>query len=88
MPTEGTEHSAWIGLIHARVGRNVVRVQSLEIGLKTLLPFIDIRGASHCLDGLLDRHGQVAKNTLGQLVEAFRFERPFWIGGGCTKDPQ
>jgi len=68
---EAAEHKARIGEIHARVGRNVIRVQSLEIGLKTLLPFIDIRGASHCLDGLAIRRGQVAKNTLGQLVEAF-----------------
>lgn len=68
---QNTEHKARMDQIHARVGRNVIRAQSLEIGLKTLLPFIDIRGASHCLDGLVDRHGQVAKNTLGQLVEAF-----------------
>jgi hypothetical protein len=68
---EGTDHRAAISEIHARIGRNVIRVQLLEIGLKTLLPFIDIRGASHCLDGLTDRHGQVAKHTLGQLVEAF-----------------
>lgn len=72
MPTEGTEHGTRIGQIHSRVGRNVLRVQSLEIGLKTLLPFIDIRGASHCLDGLLDRQAQIARNTLGQLVETFQ----------------
>jgi hypothetical protein len=71
MATQATEHEERVSQIHARVGRNVVRVQSLEVGLKTLLPFLDLRGASHCLDGLLDRQTEVARNTLGQLIGAF-----------------
>jgi hypothetical protein len=65
------QHRVLLGQVHARVGRNVIRVQSLEGGLKALVPFLDLQGATHCLDGLADRHAQVAKNTLGQLVKAF-----------------
>lgn len=68
---ETEERRLLLAAIHSQIGRNVIRVQSLEIGLKTLVPFLDLRGASHCLDGLLDRRAQVSKNTLGQLVGAF-----------------
>lgn len=75
------EHRASLCQVHARVGRNVIRVQSLESGLKALVPFLDLGEASHCLEGLLDRHAQVARNTLGQLVGLFR-------GSTSSDDPR
>jgi hypothetical protein len=65
------EHRRLVTQIHARVGRNLIRVQSLEVGLKTLVPFLSIGEAMHCLDGLKQRHAQAAKHTLGQLVGSF-----------------
>lgn len=65
------EHRELLMRIHARVGRNLIRGQSLELGLKSLLPFIDIGNASHCLQGLAQRHALIAKTTLGQLVKSF-----------------
>ena len=65
------EHRELVMPIHARVGRNLIRGQSLEVGLKTLLPFINIGKASHCLQGLAERHAQIAKTTLGPLVNSF-----------------
>lgn len=75
------ERRVLLGQVHARVGRNVIRVQSLESGLKTLVPFLDLRGAPHCLDGLITRHAQVARNTLGQLAGLF-------LGSTSIDDPR
>lgn len=65
------KHRELMVCIHASVGRNLIRGQSLEVGLKTLLPFINIGDAPHCLHGLGERHAQLAKTTLGQLVKSF-----------------
>jgi hypothetical protein len=46
----------------------VIRVQVLESALKALLPFIDLKGAPHCLSGLETRVGHVSKQTLGKLI--------------------
>ena len=67
-----SEHRALMAQIHQGVGRNVLRVQELERALKVLLPLVDLKGKSHCLDGLSDRSAQVAMNTLGQLIDSFR----------------
>jgi hypothetical protein len=62
----------------------VIRVQMLEGALKTLLPFIDLQGAPHCLSGLPTRVGQVSKQTLGQLIgtlqERVQTDRPDFAG--------
>ena len=65
------EHQSLVSEIHGRVGRNVIRVQALERGLKALVPLLDLQGKSHCFDGLEDRSAQSARNTLGQLVGSF-----------------
>ena len=75
------EHRVLVTQVHERVGRNVVRVQSLESSLKALVPLLDLDGAAHCLDGLADRHMEVSKNTLGQLVGSF-------LGSVKSDDPR
>lgn len=61
-----------IAEVHRRVGRNVIRVQRLEGALKALVPYLDIQGAAHCLDGLDERAARTANQTLGQLIRSFR----------------
>lgn len=58
--------------VHQRVGRNVIRVQFLERALKTFVPFVDLQGAKHALDGLPGRAERVRKQTLGQLIGSFQ----------------
>lgn len=58
--------------VHRRVGRNVIRVQRVEWTLKALVPFLDLQGAAHCLDGLDERAARTANHTLGQLIRSFR----------------
>ena len=52
--------------VHERVGRNVIRVQILEVALKSFVPVLDLQGARHAPDGLPERTERA--QTLGQLI--------------------
>jgi hypothetical protein len=65
------ESSRLIDELHRKIGRNLLRFQQIEVGLKLILPYIHPDGSAHGIEGLLKFQELVATKTLGMLVTEF-----------------
>lgn len=67
------EQSKAIDEVHRRIGRNLLRFQGIEIGLKLILPYIHPEGGAKGAEALRAyRKEHVESKTLGPLFEQFR----------------
>ena len=62
-------HSTAIDEVHRRIGRNLLRFQEIEVGLKLILPYVHPDAGAKGIDALKSyRQQRVTSQTLGPLL--------------------
>ena len=79
MSTQG-DLASRIGGIHRRIGRNLLRFQEIEHGLKFMMPYVHPEAHSGGLEAFKRMRTETVNGTLGILVgrykEAIKTEPP------------
>jgi hypothetical protein len=66
------EHQELLGEFQKRMGRNLMLFQSVEIGLKTFLPYIHPEGSKkNSIESLEKYKGAIKSQPLGPVIKAF-----------------
>ncbi len=65
------ETSILMDEVHRKIGRNLLRFQQIEAGLKVILPLIHPDGSAKGIEGLRTFQEIVTTKTLGMLVKDF-----------------